>query len=94
MRHYNIAYRTYQMHEGCRKMYPKLITLVSTIAELNLKKLLDDFDAVYDKYPVYRWARMYMREVTTMLSFLQATRQQHWDLHLASLEVVYLVLCI
>lgn len=47
---------------------------------------MDDFDAANDKYPIYKWARMYMRQVTTMLSFLQATRQRQWDLHLASLE--------
>jgi hypothetical protein len=54
--------------------------LLTKMMELDLKKLIEDFDIAQDKYPMYKWARMYMQQ------FIRSTCQQQWGLHLASLE--------
>ena len=44
------------------------------------------FDNKYNKYLMYRWARMYMQQVQNLLHFRRSTRLGLWNLHLASLE--------
>jgi hypothetical protein len=57
------------------------------IAEiLNLKRHMEEFDQLNEKYPMYKWTRMYMNQVMNLLQFLRATRDSNWLLHLASLE--------
>ena len=60
--------------------------LLDTMSALNINDLMDEFDSMNSVYPMYRWARMYMRQVTTLLQFVRSTRQRLWHLHLASLE--------
>lgn len=56
------------------------------LLSLDLDHLMESFDASNDKYPMYKWARMYMKQVTVFLQFLRSTRQRDWHLHLSSLE--------
>ena len=44
---------------------------------LNIEPLVSDCDAKNQKYPVYQWFCMYMKQGLSMLSILQATRQHH-----------------
>ena len=60
--------------------------LKSAMLAADFQKLMDEFDAANEKYPLYKWARMYMRQVTDLLQFIRGTRQRQWNLHLASLE--------
>ena len=60
-----------------------LEALVSTV---NIFKLMEEFDKENNKYPMFKWARMYMRQVTDLLQFLRSRRARLWSLHLASLE--------
>ena len=60
--------------------------LLARMTELDLLKLMEEFDTSHAKYPMYRWARMYMRQVTALLQFIRSTRLRQWDLHLSSLE--------
>ena len=60
--------------------------LVST---LNIFKLTEEFDKENHKYPMFKWARMYMHQVTDLLQFLRSTRDRLWFLHLPSLKHVY-----
>ena len=60
--------------------------LLDKMTELNIEEMMDEFDSNNAMYPMYKWAKMYMRQVTALLQFLRSTRQQNWMLHLASLE--------
>ena len=60
--------------------------LLITVESLNLSKQLTDFDAKHSTNPMYQWARLYMKQVMTLLQFQRATRQGDWFLHLSSLE--------
>lgn len=60
--------------------------LVQKLEELNLSQLMDDFDLKHQQYPMYKWGRMYMRQVENLLHFLRSTRRGDWELQLASLE--------
>jgi hypothetical protein len=62
------------------------MALLVTIESLNLNKQLADFDARHCGHPMFQWARMYMRQVMTLLQFHRSTRQGDWFLHLSSLE--------
>lgn len=48
--------------------------------------MMEEFDCRNDKYPMYKWARMYMKQVSNLLQFLRGTRERKWLLHLVSLE--------
>ncbi len=48
----------------------KLLTLTQS---LDLTKHMDDFDRANDKYPMYKLARMYMKQVMNLLQFLRGT---------------------
>ena len=60
--------------------------LVSLISTLELEKRLEEFDQKNDKYPMYRWARSYMKQVSNLLQFMRGTRDCNWFLHLTSIE--------
>jgi len=60
--------------------------LVSLISTLEVDKWIEKFDWKNDKYPVYKKARMYMKQVSDLLQFLRGTRDHNWLLHLSSLE--------
>ena len=60
--------------------------LLKKIVELELANHMNIFDNKYNKYLMYRWARMYMQQVQNMLQFRRSTRLGLWNLHLASLE--------
>ena len=62
--------------------------LVSLVNTLELEKQMEEFDQKNDKYPMYKWARMYMKQVSNLLQFMRGTRDCNWPLHLASLEKV------
>ena len=51
---------------------------------------LDEFDSSNNKYPMYRWVMMYMRRVMSLIQFVRGTRQRNWNLHLATLEGLYI----
>jgi len=52
---------------------------------MNLEKQLQ-YDAAHDQDPMYKWARMYMKQVTVLLQFQRATHESNWFLYLAALE--------
>ena len=60
--------------------------LVASVNNLELKRQMEEFDQKNYKYPMYKWARMYMKQVSNLLQFLRGTRDRNWPLHLASLE--------
>lgn len=60
--------------------------LLITLESLNIEKQLADFDAEHNTEPIFKWARMYMKQVLTLLQFQRATRLGDWFLHLSSLE--------
>ena len=75
--------------EACRKgedINQAHEKLIDTMNSLNLEKQLDEFDSSNNKYPMYRWIMMYMRQVISLLQFVRGTRQRNWNLHLAALE--------
>ncbi|XP_014677394.1 PREDICTED: uncharacterized protein LOC106817244 [Priapulus caudatus] len=56
------------------------------IESFNLEKQLREFDASRKTDPMFQWARMYMRQVMTLLQFQRAIREGNWHLYLISLE--------
>ena len=60
--------------------------LLARMTELDLLKLIEEFDASHSKFPMYTWVRMYMRQVTALLQFICSIHLRQWDLHLSSLE--------
>ena len=46
---------------------------------------MEEFDQKNDKYPMYKWIRSYMKQVSSLLQFMRGTRDRNWLLHLASL---------
>jgi hypothetical protein len=65
------------------EVHRQLVRLINT---LELVKQMEEFDQKNDKYPMYKWARMYMKQVSNLLQFMRGTRDRNWSLHLASLE--------
>ena len=49
---------------------------------------LDQFDSENEKYPMYNWAHIYMKQVNNLLQFIRSTRDQNCLLHLTSLEQI------
>ena len=43
--------------------------LLKVIEEINLEKQLMDFDNAHYQFPLYRWTRMYMKQVMCLLNF-------------------------
>ena len=41
-------------------------SLLAKISDLDLSRLVDEFDSAHAKYPMYMWARMYMRQVIAL----------------------------
>jgi hypothetical protein len=56
------------------------------IESLNLEKQLHEFDQSRITSPLYRWARMYMRQVGALLHFHRSIKKPQLFLYLASLE--------
>ena len=44
--------------------------ILKVIEEINLEKQLYDFDKAHNDFPLYKWARMYMHQVTSLLNFM------------------------
>jgi len=53
---------------------------------MNFEKQLLDYDDAHDKNSMYKWTRMYMKQVMILLQFQRATREGNWFLYLSTLE--------
>ena len=60
--------------------------LLTDIESLNLEKQLMDFDEANDSYPMYKWLRIYMRQVQALLSFHRSVKDPQFHLYLATME--------
>lgn len=60
--------------------------LVNLASNLKLVETLEAFDHENEKYPMYKWARIYMRQISNLLQFMRGTRDHNLPLYLASLE--------
>ena len=60
--------------------------VLKVIEEINLEKQLHDFDKTHNDFPLYKWARMYMRQVMSLLNFLSSIKDPDIYMYLASLE--------
>ena len=45
--------------------------LLDKMAELNIEEMMDEFHSNNVMYPMYKWAKMYMRQVTALLQLEQ-----------------------
>ena len=54
--------------------------------EVNLNNLILEFDKKYEQYPMYKWTRMCMRQITNLQLYLSSIRQRNWLVNLAALE--------
>ena len=61
-------------------------TFLMYIESLHLEEKLHQFNASNKSDPMFQWARMYMRQVMTLLQLQRAIREGNWHLYLASLE--------
>lgn len=61
-------------------------TFAMKLESMNLEKQLRDYDDAHDQDPMYKWARMYMKQVMVLLQFQRATREGNWFLYLSALE--------
>ena len=50
--------------------------IMKVIKEINLEKQLYDFDKAHNDFPLYKWARMYMRQVMSLLNFMCSIKIQ------------------
>ena len=53
--------------------------LLDKMAELNIEEMMDEFDSNNVMYHMYKWAKIYMHQVTALLQFLCSTRQHNWS---------------
>ena len=60
--------------------------LLMVVEQLNLEKQLTDFDNSHSSYPMYLWARMYMKQVMNLLNFIRSLKNPNLFLYLGSLE--------
>ena len=60
--------------------------ITKVIEEINLEKQLYDFDKAHNDFPVYKWARMYMRQVMSLLNFMCSIKDPDIYMYLSSLE--------
>ena len=60
--------------------------IMKVIEEINLEKQLYDFDKAHNDFPLYKWARMYMRQVMSLLNFMCSIKDPDIYMYLASLE--------
>jgi len=61
-------------------------TFAMKLESMNLEKQLMDYDHTHEKNPMYKWARMYMKQIMVLLQFQRATREGNWFLYLSTLE--------
>ena len=59
--------------------------IIKVIEEINLEKQLYDFDKAHNDFPLYKWARMYMRQVMSLLNFMCSIKDLDIYMYLASL---------
>ena len=59
---------------------------MKVIEEINLEKQLHDFYCTHSQFPFYKWARIYMRQVMSLLNFMCSIKDSDIYLYLASLE--------
>lgn len=62
------------------------LKLVKMASGMKLMEMLEQFDRNNEKYPMYKWARSYMKQVNNLLQFIRSIRSGNWPLYLASLE--------
>ena len=60
--------------------------LLIAIEQMNLMKQLLDFDNSHSQFPMFKWGRIYMRQVMTLLNFTRSNKEPDILLHMASLE--------
>ena len=51
-----------KLEEGFQEAHQRLLM---EIEHMNLEKQLSDFDRSHNRFPMHRWARLYMRQVGT-----------------------------
>ena len=56
------------------------------MVKVNLHNLILEFDKKYQKYPMYKWTRMCMRQMTNLHLYLRSLRQRNFGENLAALE--------
>ena len=56
------------------------------MVEVNLHNLILEFDQRNEKYPMYKWTRMCMRQMTNLQLYLRSIRQRNLGENLAALE--------
>ena len=61
-------------------------TFAMKLESMNLQKQLIDYDNSCGRDPMYKWARMYMKQVMVLLQFQRATREGNWFLYFSALE--------
>ena len=71
--------------EAVKKAHQNLLI---TTESMNLEKQLEEFDRSHSAFPVYCWARMYMRQVLVLLAFHRSIKDPNLYLYLASLEAL------
>ena len=69
--------------DGVSEAHHNLLTVME---ELNIEEQLTKFDKSHSHLPMFKWARMYMREVTALMNFTRSQKQPDLFLYLASLE--------
>ena len=72
-----------QTKEGLQEAHQQFVIQIES---LNLEKQLYEFDQSRATSPLYRWARMYMRQVSALLHFHRSIKDPQLFLYLASLE--------
>ena len=78
-----------ELAEACRTkkdVHKAHQTFIRKLESVNLEKQLCDNDTNHDKNLMYKWARMYMRQVMILMQFQRATHDGDWYLYLASLK--------
>ena len=60
--------------------------ITKAIEEINLEKQLYDFDKAHNDFPLYKQARMYMRQVMSLLNFMCSIKDPDIYMYLSSLE--------
>ena len=60
--------------------------ITKVIKEINLEKQLYDFDKAHNDFPSYKWARMYMRQVMSLLNFMCSINNPDIHMYFSSLE--------
>ena len=52
--------------------------ILQSLKSLNIQEKILNFDQKHDDNPMYKWVRMYMHQVMTLLQFIRSTRTSNW----------------